>query len=110
MSEFEDRLRDALRNDATPTDEPFVQRIDAQIDAHEHARIAGLALAAAAAIALIAVMAVGIGIALPELLSVAGRSLPALPSNTFLALGFAAPAAGFLFLAALAYPLVRRRK
>jgi hypothetical protein len=110
MSEFEDSLRDALRSDVAPADERFVQRVEVQIEAHERGRIAGLTLATAAMIALITVMAAGIGIALPELLSSAGQDLPALPGNTFLALGFAAPAAGLLLLAALAYPLARRRK
>jgi hypothetical protein len=110
MSEFEYSLRDALRSDAAPAGEHFVQRIDARINAHERGRALGLTLATAAAIALITVMAVGIGIAVPDLLSLADRNLPALPGKSFLALVFAVPVAGFLLLAALAYPLARLRR
>jgi hypothetical protein len=110
MSEFENSLRDALRNDAAPADERFVQRIDAQIKAHEQRRRVGLALAAAAAIALVMVMVVGLGIAVPDLLSLAGRNLPAHPGESLDAVVFGAAVAGLLFLAALAYPLVRMQK
>jgi hypothetical protein len=107
MSEFEDRMREALQGDP-PADESFVQRIDAQIGRHEQRRAIGLGLAAAAALALIAVLAVGLGIATRDALARFG--LPALAVEPFRILRFAAPAAGLLFLAALAYPLIRLRK
>lgn len=110
MSEFEDGVRNSFRSDAAPANEPFVQRISARIVEHERTRMIGLALAAAAAIALIAVMAVGVGMAAADLVSLAGRNLPALAGRPLLALVFAVPVAGFLLLAALAYPLVRPRK
>ena len=106
MSEFEDSMRDALRGSG-PADESFVSRVDSRIEMHERRRIIGLALAAAAAIALITLIAVDIAPALAALL---GQSMPP-PSPQALSIpGVAAPVAGLLLLAALAFPFVRSRK
>jgi hypothetical protein len=109
MSEFEDGIRDALR-DGGPADESFVQRVDSRIEMQEQRRMIGLALAAGAAMALITLMAVGIGLIAPALVALLGQGVPAPSPQALSILGVAAPAAGLLLLAALAFPFVRPRK
>ena len=110
MSEFEDRMRDALRGAEAPADETFVRLVDTRVETHERRRVIGLVLAAAAAIALIVLIAIGVVIALPDLLAGPGGSLPALSTQPFLLLGQAVPVAGLLLLAALVYPFARLRR
>ena len=109
MSEFEDRMRDALRS-PTQADESFVERVDTRIETHEQRRAVGLALATVAAVALITLMAVGFGLASPALLALTGQSLPPFSAEAAAMLAVAAPAAGLLLFAALAFPFVRLRK
>ena len=109
MSEFEDSIREALRGGG-PADESFVGRVDGRIETDEQRRRSGLALAAAAAFALITLMAVGIGLVAPALVALLGQSMPAPSPQGLSILAVAAPVAGLLLLAALAFPFVRSRK
>ena len=110
MSEFEDRMRDALRSPEAPADESFVHLMDSRVETHERRRAIGLALAAVAAVALIILIAIGVGIALPALLTSPDGSLPAFSTESFALLRQVLLVAGLLLFAAIAYPLVRLRK
>jgi hypothetical protein len=109
MSEFEDAMRDALREGQRETDEAFVAQVDAQVERIEMRRVVGLTLAAGAAAALAGIMVAALGPVLRELVD-GGAGAAMAPDVTFPLIGIAAPVAGALLAAALAFPLLVRRK
>src|SRR5262245_29653046 len=115
MDEFEDTLRNALRNsrheESREPDQAFVARVEAGLERQDQRRLVALALAGAAALALITIMAIASGPALAALLGglLAGDIVPP-PQENLPLLTFAAPVAGLLLLAALAFPLLVRRR
>jgi hypothetical protein len=105
MAEFEDGLRDAMREAQRDPDEAFVALVSENVKRLDAWRIVGLSLAAGAAVVLIAMLAVVVGPALAQLL----RMPVGAPVDAPRFLWIAAPVAGVLLVGAVAVPLLRRR-
>src|SRR5262245_34660026 len=107
MSEFEDTLRDAMRNEPREPDEAFVTQVEAGMDRLDVRRVAGLGLVAAAAVLLVAMLAVASG---PVLAVMAGQLLAGSAMDGALAFTSAAtPVVAVLLLGAFAVPLMAHR-
>ena len=104
MDEFERQMREELRGGQT-ADDGFVARVGAEVAREERRRRVGLSLAAAAALVLIVLAGLGVGLAAAGLAEMFAMPFTLDPS----VIDVAAPAAGVLLLAAVAFPLMRRR-
>jgi hypothetical protein len=109
MNEFEDALRDAMREAPREADEAFAARVDAQVARLEMRRVVGLTLAAAAAAVLTGIMIAALGPVLRGLVE-GGGGAAMTPDQTLPLIGMAAPVAGVLLAAALAFPMLVRRR
>jgi hypothetical protein len=105
MDDFERNMRDQLRGAYQP-DEAFVARVAEDVAREERRRSTGVSRAAAAAVALIAMLAIGFGLTAPAFADMFAISLGLVAP----VLRVAAPVAGILLLAALAFPLAARRR
>jgi hypothetical protein len=109
MSEFEDTLRDAMREEPREPDGAFTAQVDAQAARLETRRVVGLALAAAAAAVLTVILVAALGPVLTGLVDGSfGASMA--PDKTLPLIGITAPVAGVLLAAAVAFPLLVRRR